>query len=136
MFGERFSKPPLVLPTVYRSVAFLVLLIFLNVIEEAVVGVIHGRTIVDSISDIGGGTWNQIIATSLILFLVLIPFFAFRALGDVVGQKILLRLFFEPRYRLGSACRRSRKLPTESGWVVHVERVSPPRSNSIGRKTT
>ena len=95
--GERFSKPPLVLPTLYRSVAFLVLLIFLNVIEEALVGVIHGRTIVASISDIGGGTWNQIIATSFILFLVLIPFFAFRALGDVVGQKILLRLFFEPQ---------------------------------------
>jgi hypothetical protein len=95
--GERFSKPPLVLPTLYRSVAFLVLLIFLNVIEEAGVGVIHGRTIVDSISDIGGGTWSQIIATSFILFLVLIPFFAFRALGDVVGQKILLRLFFEPQ---------------------------------------
>jgi hypothetical protein len=27
----------------------------------------------------------------------LIPFFAFRSLGDVVGERTLLRLFFEPR---------------------------------------
>jgi hypothetical protein len=74
-----------------------VLLIFLNVIEEAIVGVVHGKTVLDSIADIAGGTWYQIIVTSFILLLVLIPYFAFRALGDVIGHTILVRLFFEPR---------------------------------------
>jgi hypothetical protein len=55
-----------------------------------------GKTVLDSISDIAGGTWYQIVVTSFILLLVLIPYFAFRALGDVVGHQILVRLFFEP----------------------------------------
>jgi hypothetical protein len=95
--GERFTKPPLIVSTLYRSIAFLVLLIVLNLIEEAVVGVVHGKTVLDSIADIAGGTWYQIVVTSFILLLVLIPYFAFRALGDVVGHDILVRLFFEPR---------------------------------------
>ena len=32
-----------------------------------------------------------------------IPFFAFRSLGDVVGERTLLRLFFEPRQVIGKA---------------------------------
>jgi len=94
--GGRITKPPLILPTLYRSFAFLILLIVLNVIEKAVVGVIHGRAIRDSIADFGGGTWDQIIATSVIVFLMLVPFFAFRALGDVVGEKTLVQLYFAP----------------------------------------
>jgi hypothetical protein len=49
--GERFTRPPLIFSTLYRSFAFLVLLIVLNVTEEAIVGVIHGKTILDSIAD-------------------------------------------------------------------------------------
>jgi hypothetical protein len=91
--GGQVTKPPLILPTLYRSFAFLIVL---NVIEEAIVGVIHGRTIRDSIADIAGGTWDQIFATSFIVFLILFPYFAFRALGDVVGEKTLVRLYFAP----------------------------------------
>ncbi len=94
--GGQVTKPPLILPTLYRSFAFLILLIVLNVIEEAMVGVIHGRTIRNSIADIAGGTWDQIFATSFIVFLILFPYFAFRALGDVVGEKTLVRLYFAP----------------------------------------
>jgi len=95
--GERFKKHPLVVPTLYRSLVFLVFLIALTIIEGAVVGVIHGRTILDSILDIAGGTFHQMIAASLIMLLILIPYFAFRSLGDIIGDKILVRLFFERR---------------------------------------
>ncbi len=92
--GGRLTRPPLILPTLYRSFSFLILLVVMNMIEEAVVGVIHGRTIADSIADIAGGTWDQIVATSFIMLLILIPDFAFRALGDVVGDRTLVRLYF------------------------------------------
>jgi hypothetical protein len=95
--GDRFKKYPLVVPTLYRSIVFLVFLIALTIIEEAVVGVIHGRTILNSISDIAGGTFHQMIAASLIMFLILIPYFAFRSLGDVISDRTLVRLYFERR---------------------------------------
>jgi hypothetical protein len=95
--GGQFTKPPLILPTLSRSFAFLVLLIVLNVIEEAVVGLIHGRTIRDSVTDLLGGTWEEIIAKSAVMLLILIPYFAFRALGEVIGEQTLVQLYFSPR---------------------------------------
>ena len=92
--GEQFKTYPLIWPTLHKSFAFLVLLMVLNVIEEVVVGLIHHRTILDSIADIGGGTIEQMIATSVIMLLILIPFFAFHTLGEIVGEDNLIQLFF------------------------------------------
>jgi hypothetical protein len=47
----------------------------------------------------GGGTLWQFIATSIILLLILVPWFAFRALGEVIGDETLVRLYFEPRHK-------------------------------------
>jgi hypothetical protein len=95
--GERFKTHPLILPTLHKSFAFLALLIVLTVIEETVIGVIHGRTILDSVAGIAGGTFHQMVATSVILLLILIPYFAFRSLADVIGDRTLVRLYFERR---------------------------------------
>jgi hypothetical protein len=45
-------------------------------------------------------TLDQLIATGVVGLLILIPFFAFRALGEVVGERNLVRLFFAQRRRL------------------------------------
>jgi len=97
--GDQFNRHPLILPTLYRSFAFLALLIVLNVIEEIVVGVIHGRTILDSMAGFAGGP-HQMVATSVVLLLILIPYFAFRSLADVIGDRTLVRLFFGQRRRI------------------------------------
>ena len=97
--GERFKTLPLMWPILYKSIAFLVLLIVLNVIEEAVVGLLHHRTITESIAEIGGGTLDQTFATSIIMLLILVPFFAFYALGEILGDRNLAQLFFTHRHR-------------------------------------
>jgi len=43
--GERFTTKPLIWPTLHKALAFVVLLIVLTIIEEAVVGLFHGRSI-------------------------------------------------------------------------------------------
>src|SRR5580658_2267661 len=73
--GERFNARPLIWPTLYRSFAFLVLLWVLNAIEEIAVGYFHQRSVADSIAEIGGGTPDQVIATSIVVLLIFIPFF-------------------------------------------------------------
>jgi hypothetical protein len=95
--GERHQKEALIWPTLRRSFVFLALLLVLNVLEEVIIGYFHHRGVMDSIAAVGGGTIHQLIAGSIIVLLTLIPFFAFRSLGDVVGERTLLRLFFEPR---------------------------------------
>ena len=66
----------------------------LNALEEIVTGIIHHRRFSNSISNVGGGTLDQLIATSFVVLLILIPFFAFRTLGEVVGEDNLVRVFF------------------------------------------
>ena len=95
--GEGFKSYPLIVPTLYKSCIFLILVVALTVIEEAVVGYLHGRKILDTVTGLGGGTPGQMIATCVILLLIFIPYFAFRSLADIIGNDVLRRLYFERR---------------------------------------
>jgi hypothetical protein len=95
--GERFKSLPLIWPTLYRSLAFVILLFALNALEEILVGLIHDRPVLESLAQLGGGTLNQLIATSIVGLLILIPFFAFRTLGEAVGERNLVRVFLRRR---------------------------------------
>jgi len=98
--GERFKSLPLIWPTLHKSLVFLALLLVLNGVEEVVVGLAHHRSAAESLAEFGGGTPDQLIANSVVGLLILIPFFAFRALGEIVGERNLVRLFFEQRHRV------------------------------------
>ena len=95
--GERYKSRALIWPTLYRSLVFVALLLVLSALEEIITGIIQHRTLLDSISSVGGGTLDQLIATSFVVLLILIPFFAFRTLGEVVGEDNLVRVFFHGR---------------------------------------
>lgn len=95
--GERFRSKPLIWEATYRSLVFLLVVAVLTVIEEAIVSAIHGRPILDAISEIGGGAPMMFIATAVIVFLVFLPLSASYALGEVMGQKALFFLFFVER---------------------------------------
>ncbi len=99
--GERYKHSALIWPTIYKSLSFLALLVVLNGLEEVIVGTIDHRSVAASLAELGGGTVHQVIATSIIMLLILIPFFAFRFLGEVVGERNLVRIFLEPRHRQG-----------------------------------
>jgi hypothetical protein len=101
--AERHKNQALIWPTLHKSLAFLVLLLILNVLEEVIVGYFHHRAVEDSVLNVAGGTFQQLVAASFVMLLILIPFFAFRSLGDVVGERTLLWLFFEPRGRTEKA---------------------------------
>ena len=75
-----------------RSVALLILLIGLSVIEEVAVALIHDRSIEGSIDSLGGGTHFQMAATILVLLLILIPYVSFQAIGEALGEGELRRL--------------------------------------------
>jgi hypothetical protein len=95
--GESNATRPLMWPTLQMAFAFLVLLIILTVIEEAVVGLFHHRSIADSLGDLFGRRLEETLAGYLIMLLVLIPFFAFRVLSKTLGDGRLERMFFVKR---------------------------------------
>jgi hypothetical protein len=95
--GERNTTRPLIWPTLWRAFAFLVLLIVLTIIEEAVVGLFHGQSIATSLGELVGPRLEETIASIFIILLVLIPYFAFRVLDETLGEGRLLRMFFVER---------------------------------------
>jgi hypothetical protein len=95
--GGRDISGPLIWPTLRRAFAVLALLIVLTIIEEAVVGLIHHRSIAASLGDLFGARLEETLAGYLIMLLVLIPFFAFRVLSEALGEGRLERMFFVDR---------------------------------------
>lgn len=95
--GERLRYRPLIWPTLYRSGVFLILLLGLTAIEEIIVGFLHGRDLASSLAHVVGPTLPQGLAVSLIMFLILLPYFAFCSLGEVLGEGTLVRLFLIDR---------------------------------------
>lgn len=74
--GDRYVERRLIFIIALKAALYLILLILLSLAEEIVVGLIHGRTISASLQDLGGNTLPQILATSAIMLLILIPYFA------------------------------------------------------------
>jgi hypothetical protein len=94
--GERYTGP-LIWPTLHKAFAFLLLLVVLTIIEEVVVGLFHHRSIAASLGDLVGSRLEEMLAGYLIMLLVLIPYFAFRVLGEALGEGRLVRMFFVER---------------------------------------
>ena len=92
--GKRFRDKPLIWPTLYHALMFLILLLVLTTIEEIVVASLRHRPLFDSLTHVVGHTVFEGIAVCLILFLILVPYSAFVCLTDVLGERETLRLFF------------------------------------------
>lgn len=76
--GERGSASTPLLDVMKRSGLFAVLLFALTIIEELLVGYIHGKEFREILRDFAGGTLPEAFAVGLLLFLVMIPYFAYR----------------------------------------------------------
>jgi hypothetical protein len=92
--GRRFRDMPLIWPTLYHALMFLILLLVLTAIEEMVVGSIHHRPLAESLTHVVGPTVFEGISLCLVLYLILVPYSAFVCLADVFGERETARLFF------------------------------------------
>ena len=95
--GTRFRDKPLIWPTLYHALVFLIVLLILTTLEELIVGFIHNRAVADSLNHVVGPIFFEGLAVCLIMFLILVPYSAFTCLSDVVGERETIRLFFVSR---------------------------------------
>jgi hypothetical protein len=95
--GERTTTGPLIWPTLQKAFALLVLLIIMTLIEEAVVGLFHDKSIAASLGELMGLRLEETIAGYVVMLLVLIPYCAFRVLDVALGEGRLARMFFVGR---------------------------------------
>jgi VIT1/CCC1 family predicted Fe2+/Mn2+ transporter len=92
--GDRPKDDPVFWPAVVKAAIFAVILLIFHVIEETAVGVWRGKTVAEAIPTIGDGSLQAILIAAAMIFIGLIPFFAFVELERVLGAEELRTLMF------------------------------------------
>ena len=93
--ADGLKHKPLIYPILYKSAVFSLILVFFHLLEEVLAGMWHGKTVAESIAAFGGGL--EILVVAVIMFVVLMPFFALREVGRDIGDDKLFEQFFVRR---------------------------------------
>jgi hypothetical protein len=95
--GNRLNDKPLIYSVLFKSFLFGVTLICFHVIEHVGIGMWHGKTISESISEIGANKLGGMVSVGIISTVALVPFFILRDISRVIGADKVWSLFFWPR---------------------------------------
>jgi hypothetical protein len=96
-FTRRFDHLPLVVPVVYKSLLFALLVLGFGLLEKTLDGLIHREGVLSGLQKIAEVGAYEIGARTLMLTVALVPFCAFSELGRVMGMNRLGSLFFGRR---------------------------------------
>jgi hypothetical protein len=96
--GKEWQSRALLYSTLFRSVGMAVILVICHLLEEGLVAIWHGRSFFAA-PDMN---FIEILSLGLVMFVVLIPFFAFRELQRVLGKAELKSLFLQHKIANGS----------------------------------
>jgi hypothetical protein len=98
--ADQFRDAPLIYPTLLKSFVFTILLACFKIAEDAAVGTFHGKSFHESMAVMGATSWKESLCLTLLLFVMLVPFFGFTELRRVFGPDRLVGVFFRPRHAL------------------------------------
>jgi hypothetical protein len=93
--GERFHGKPLIVPTLYRTLIFSLLVLAFTLLEHFVEGFIHRQSIDAVLGEIAAKGGADIAAKILVMFIAFIPMFAIWEISNLFEEGKLFELFFE-----------------------------------------
>jgi hypothetical protein len=96
--ADHLKRKPLIYPIVYKSAVFALILVSFHVLEDILTGLWRHRPIAESIDAVRADSL-QLIVFGLIIFVVLMPFFALKEIARDVGADKLFEQFFLRRNR-------------------------------------
>ena len=106
-FSRRFEDQPLILPVLYKSILFGILVMLFGVVEHLVEGWVHKQGLWGGLRALGELGAYELGARSLMLIVAFVPFFAFWEIGRVLGAQKLAAMFFAKREAPTEAQRRA-----------------------------
>jgi hypothetical protein len=98
--ANQFPDAPLIYPTLLKSFVFTIVLACFKIVEEGVMGIVHGKSFHESAVLVAGASWKEELILASLFFVMLIPFFGFTELRRVFGADRLVGAFFRPRHLL------------------------------------
>lgn len=95
--GRGLEKKPLIYPTLYKTAVFTFFVGVFSLIEHVIKGLWKGKRLVGGFAEFFARGSDELLAESLVVFVALIPFFAVKELGRVLGENRIRALFFRRR---------------------------------------
>jgi len=93
--GTRIRGRTLLAAIATKALLFFLLLIVLSVLEELLVGKVHGQSFAQILGEYERHSVLEMIATGLLLLLVLLPLIATQALNRALGPGVLRHMLFD-----------------------------------------
>jgi hypothetical protein len=93
-FSRRYEDKPLIVPVLYKSILFGVLVLLFGIVEHLVEGWFHKQGLAGGLREIGDLGAYELGARVLMLVLAFVPFFAFAEISRVLGAQKLAAMFF------------------------------------------
>jgi hypothetical protein len=78
----------------YEALICTILFLLFHVLESVIVGLFHGKTVEASVPVFGGGGDAGLIIITLMAFVSLLPFFAFKNVSRALGDKRMMEILF------------------------------------------
>jgi len=92
--GRGLEERSLMVPTLYRTVAFSVWVALFRLLEETIRGLLHGQGLTAGYWVLASESRYEMLAGCVMMFVAFVPFFAFKELERVLGEGRLLALFW------------------------------------------
>ncbi len=89
---EQVKPSVLVYRILWKSLGTLLLLLLCTLAEDIVIGLWHGQALADTLNELVHRSWAKRLASSFVMWLVLIPMIAFEELDAELGRGNLLRM--------------------------------------------
>jgi hypothetical protein len=93
--GRWLDDKPLIVPTIYKAILFCAFVLVFRVVEYAIRGLLHGDGLAAALVEFFAQKGiDEVLANLLVVLVTLIPFFAVKELGRVLGRERVAALFF------------------------------------------
>jgi hypothetical protein len=79
-----------------KTILFMLLLVVLTVIEELLVGRVHGRAFAQTLAELASHKWPEVAARCVVLLLVLLPLMTITEISNALGHGTLRRALLGP----------------------------------------
>ena len=94
--GTRIGARTLLQRILTNSVLFLVLLVLLTIVEEIIVGLVHGHSLGQAVAALAERSWLEVLASCVLMLLVLIPLVTVTEVSRTLGPGALRQLLLGP----------------------------------------
>jgi hypothetical protein len=96
--GRWLEDKPLIFPTIYKALLFCGFILVFRVVEYAIKGLLHGDGLAAAFFEYFAQKGiDEVLANLVVVLVALIPFFAVKELGRVLGRERIATLFFRNR---------------------------------------